>query len=164
MEKVKSLTGNTSSLLPPFLTDDQGIKQHGYQNISNLLARTFANNSSFKNYDVNSLPFSNQNISDIQDSLCQVFFNNDDDFNKPFLIEELLPVLQNITNSSPGPDDIPYSFLKNLPEIGIQHLLHIFNTIWISQSFLINGLNLLFFLFLNKIKIIRILQILDQFL
>lgn len=38
-------------------------------------------------------------------------------------------------NSSPGPDSIPYAFIKNLPEAGSNRLLSIYNQIWTTQTF-----------------------------
>lgn len=49
-------------------------------------------------------------------------------------MSEMTSALQSCKSKSSGPDNIPYSFLKNLPEIGIQTLLLIYNTIW-TQCF-----------------------------
>jgi hypothetical protein len=54
-------------------------------------------------------------------------------------MSELTSTLQSCNSKIPGPDNIPYSFIKNLPEIGIQILLLIYNTIWTQGFFPLNG-------------------------
>jgi len=55
---------------------------------------------------------------------------NNEHFNKPIDISELLAALQSCKRKSPGPDYIPYSFIKNLPPIGNKTILQIYNSIW----------------------------------
>lgn len=50
-------------------------------------------------------------------------------------MKELTSTLQYCSSKSPGPDNIPYIFIKNLPILGSQTLLHIYNTIWIIGFF-----------------------------
>lgn len=49
-------------------------------------------------------------------------------------MSELTSTLQPCNSKSPGPDNILYSFFKNLPVIGVQKLFLIYNTIW-TQGF-----------------------------
>lgn len=56
-------------------------------------------------------------------------------------MSELTTTLHSCNSKSPGPDNIPFSFIKNLPEIGLQTLLLIYNTIWTHGSFPSQWLN-----------------------
>ena len=47
---------------------------------------------------------------------------------------ELKTSLRKSHNTTPGPDEIPYEFLKQLPKISLQYLLQIFNNIWHSGN------------------------------
>ncbi|KAL4144131.1 hypothetical protein QTP88_006358 [Uroleucon formosanum] len=53
-------------------------------------------------------------------------------FHKPL---KLLTALQSCNNKSPGPDNVPYIFIKNLPPLGFEILLQIYNTIWTQGLF-----------------------------
>lgn len=44
-------------------------------------------------------------------------------------------MLHNCKSKSPGPDGIPYSFIKNFPKNTLIHLLAIYNLIWDSNVF-----------------------------
>ena len=47
---------------------------------------------------------------------------------------ELKTSLRKSHNTTPGLDEIPYEFLKQLPKISLQYLLLIFNNIWHSRN------------------------------
>ena len=47
---------------------------------------------------------------------------------------ELKTSLRKSHNTTPGPDEIPYEFFKQLPKISLQYLLQIFNRIWHSGN------------------------------
>jgi len=48
----------------------------------------------------------------------------------PFNISEMLEAMSNLNSESPGPDNIPYCFIKNLPSNSLNQLLQIYNLIW----------------------------------
>jgi len=48
---------------------------------------------------------------------------------------ELLIALQSCNSKSPEPDNIPYIFIKNLPQLGLKILLQIYNIIWTQGIF-----------------------------
>ena len=55
--------------------------------------------------------------------------------NKPFQISELQRVLKTVNvRSSPGCDDIPFSFFKHCPDSVINHVLKIINLSWESNT------------------------------
>ncbi len=55
--------------------------------------------------------------------------------NDPIGIQELNSAINRTRNSSPGPDNIPYILLKNLPLEGKETLLRIYNIIWNKNVF-----------------------------
>ena len=58
--------------------------------------------------------------------------NNSKAYNREFSMSELNFALQHASNTQPGPDQVYYNMLKPLPEVAQQHLLDIFNKIWIE--------------------------------
>src|SRR3989442_13968405 len=73
----------------------------------------------------------------------------------PFSKTELQEAIKNSHDTSPGPDNIHYQFLRHLPEISLQLLLHLLNNIWTSGDFPV-GNRELSYLFRNPIKYIPI--------
>ena len=59
----------------------------------------------------------------------------DSTVNSTIILEELNNILHTTKNSAPGPDNIPNKLIKELPPIGINHLLKSFNCIWQHQVF-----------------------------
>ena len=49
-------------------------------------------------------------------------------------LDELQNSLSKSNNSAAGPDEIHYTFLKELPSISQKYLLNIYNNIWISGN------------------------------
>jgi hypothetical protein len=47
------------------------------------------------------------------------------EYNLPFNLNELKATLRNCKSKSPGPDDIPYMFIKKLSEKALNTLLNI---------------------------------------
>jgi ribonuclease HI len=99
--------------------------------ISNTLADTFAKNSSTIHYSLKFQRFK---------AICekkQINFtsNNLEYYNVPFSVRELQDALDGSHNTSPGYDEISYEMLKQLPPVGWELLLDIFNHIWQSGKF-----------------------------
>lgn len=61
--------------------------------------------------------------------------HNDNPINQPINLCEFEEALSKCSDSSPGPDEIPYSFLKNLSSEGNHYLLALFNRIFIERVF-----------------------------
>ena len=51
-------------------------------------------------------------------------------YNSPFTFQELMTVLKNLPNTSPGPDDIPNWCLHNAGDSLVHSLLHLYNLYW----------------------------------
>ena len=96
------------------------------KDISNTLADAFSKNSSSENY---SQKF--KNIKQQKEKRNLKFSSdNSETYNQPFSLSELKDALSKAHDSSPGPDDIHYQFLKHLPDTSLSVLLKIFNDIW----------------------------------
>ena len=98
--------------------------------IANLMAENFAQASSIKKY-------SNKfNSIRIKEEKNKIKFTSDDTkcYNQLFTLDELQNSLSKSNNSAAGPDEIHYTFLKELPTISQEYLLNIYNNIWISGN------------------------------
>ncbi|KAL4141651.1 hypothetical protein QTP88_004253 [Uroleucon formosanum] len=128
-KKIKSIKGTNRSNVINLLIDS---KPSPYD-VANSLGRIFHENSCNANSDQDFLnysqcyvdPVNTVNSLDSQQSLL----------NSPLKIEELEDALHNCKSKSPGPDGIPYSFIKNFPKNTLNHLLAIYNLIWDSNVF-----------------------------
>ena len=99
--------------------------------ISNTLAESFATNSSLDQCSKDFLVNKRKAEAKILHFNCtsQHIYNID------FSLRELKNALLGSKNTSPGPDDIHYEIIRNLPESGLKILLSIFNSIWDSGNF-----------------------------
>ena len=94
--------------------------------IYNTLADAFLKNSSSKNYTEKF-----KNIKQQKEKRNLKFSSdNPETYNQPFSLSELEDALSKAHDSSPGPDDIHYQFLKHLPDTSLSVLLKTFNDIW----------------------------------
>ena len=60
--------------------------------------------------------------------------DNTDGYNQPFTLTKLQNSISKSKNSVPGPDEIHYTLLKELPTITLKCLLDIYSSIWISGN------------------------------
>ena len=96
------------------------------KDISNTLADAFSKNSSSENYTQKF-----KNIKQQKEKRNLKFSSdNSETYNQPFSLSELKDALSKAHDSSPGPDDIHYQFLKHLPDTSLSVLLKTFNDIW----------------------------------
>ena len=111
------------------IENDQTFKDT--EEICNKLAYTFASTSSTRNYS-NSF----QNIKQ-QEEANPLNFNvrNEEIYNKPITMSEMLSALSQCRNTSPGPDEISYDMIRKLPPIAKNHILEIFNCIFENGEF-----------------------------
>jgi ribonuclease HI/exonuclease III len=72
--------------------------------------------------------------NDIEESIKEATeeYDSNQNFNKPFSSGELLQSIKALKNTSPGHDNIPNSFLKNLQVQLLEEMLNLFNTSWMS--------------------------------
>lgn len=126
--KINSLKGNKFKKIPDILYYNQD-KIVSTPKASESFAHFFQKNNSDENYDLDFISYRNANNKVPELSQTNAHYN------LCFDMSELTSTLQSCTSKSPGPDNIPYIFLKNLPVIGTQTLLHIYNTIWTKGLF-----------------------------
>jgi ribonuclease HI len=101
------------------------------KDISNTLAETFSCNSSTNHYT----PEFQQCKKTQEKTPVNFKSKNIEAYNMPFSKTELQDAINNSSDTSPGPDNIHYQFIKHLPENSIQLLLHLLNSIWTSGRF-----------------------------
>ena len=102
------------------------------EDIANKIGATFEENSSSNNY---SNEF--QTIKRIEEEKPLNFTTKSkhESYNKKFKLRDLKRSLKRSKDSSPGPDNIHYQILKNLPEVSLKILLDIINRYWDTQTF-----------------------------
>lgn len=61
--------------------------------------------------------------------------NGGESYNVPFSLSELKVALSQCNESSPGPDDIPYAFLRHMAESAFTFLLGLYNFVWRTGDF-----------------------------
>ena len=61
--------------------------------------------------------------------------DNTENYNKSFTLSELEGAIQKSHNTTIGPDDIHYEFLRHLPPKSLNYLLSAFNEIWRNGTF-----------------------------
>lgn len=102
------------------------------QQITDILAETISKNSSNDHYKPNFLQYKHnmeQNGITIND-------NNEHPLNVAFTMWELDSTINNLNdNKSPGPDQIPYEFIKHFSENTKKQLLELYNHIWNNNIF-----------------------------
>ena len=60
--------------------------------------------------------------------------DNTKSYNQLFTLTKLQNSISKSNNSAPSPDEIPYTFLKELPAISLKYLLDIYNDIWTTDN------------------------------
>ncbi|XP_076392697.1 uncharacterized protein LOC143265297 [Megachile rotundata] len=130
--KINAMRRNKKTSRAPILICNSNSIISDPQEIANTLASSFAKNSSSENYSDDF-----RQLKEIQEgkTTAEITNSHGSYLNTPISISELKEVLKTIKNSSPGPDNIPNKLIKNLPEIGIQTLLFIYNIIWENNIF-----------------------------
>ena len=101
------------------------------EEITNVIAQSFAFNSSKDNYT------ETFNQYRIREERKHIDFDTDDNlhYNELFTMAELNQAIDRAHDSSPGLDTVHYQFLKHLPLKSLCLLLYIFNQIWVTQEY-----------------------------
>jgi ribonuclease HI len=130
-DMVRKISGKQLNSTTLHLNKSDGSKCTEAQDIANLLADEFENNSSSNHYSPTFQKF--KNTTEKQ----KLNFTSDDteDYNKLFDITELNDSLGKCHDTATGSDEIHYQFLKHLPQESLLVLLDIFNSIWDSGNF-----------------------------
>jgi len=127
--KIKAIKGISYHRLPPLLQHNS-TSLSTPSNIVKAFAEFFQKNSSTSNYEPAFATFK-ENVEHNQINQPELVPHPNSNFlNMPFSIFEMLDALSTCNSKSPGPDDIPYSFIKNLPSQGQNQLLQLYNLIW----------------------------------
>ena len=98
--------------------------------ITDTLAETFSENSSINYSSPCFLTFKNKS----EKQKLNFKSNNSEKYNQPFIPAELQAAIETLHNTAVGPDEIPYEFLKHLPQNWLDYLLTIFDDIWINSK------------------------------
>ena len=129
-DMVRKISGKSVRSPPSHLVVDGRVVE-SLPEVAAQLARSFSRHSSAES---GSRAF--QRFRAAKEKTPLPFESDDSEvYNAPFSARELHASLNRAHNTSPGPDNIPYEFLKHLPMPSFNLLLHIFNSIWCSGSF-----------------------------
>lgn len=126
--KVRAIAGTKSTLSLSSLYV-QGRTITDALEIIEILATHFQLTSSSTNYDATFLNNKNNREIFLDFETGSMF-----DYNAPFSLGELEEAVRKSTNTSPGPDRIPYEFIRYLTSELTQFLLNLYNRIW-SEGF-----------------------------
>lgn len=130
-KKIRLLNNSKTKFNTIVLEKSDGTLTSNPTQTSNLLAESFATNSSSNNYEEHFIEYkSRQEINSNFD-----VNNNSNPINTKITIREFMLVLSQTGNSSPGPDNIPNMMIKHLPAGALEYLLKIYNYIFEKQVF-----------------------------
>jgi hypothetical protein len=127
--KIKSIKGITHQSLP-FNLNHNGNSFSSPTDITEAFAQHFTKNNCNSNYEHEFLNYKHKIEENIIRDLELNFYHQENAINQPFNITELQNALSGSKIKSPGPDGIPYSFIQNIPKLGHEILLQIYNIIW----------------------------------
>lgn len=132
-QKIKRIKGiNADRNITHLKKNDMVIitKEH----IADIFANTYQEASSDLNHSATFLRF--KNSKEAEDPVETNSISSEDlPINHHFQMSEINEALTACKNSAPGPDAIPFLFLKNLPISAKELMLKIFNIIWTSHQF-----------------------------
>lgn len=133
-KKIKAINGcYKQNFQPKFMVHNDRITSSN-EEIANILASTFANNSSDSNFN-NEFQIYKSNSNLTMDRIIQQNTSSNSTLNYPVQVQEVETVLSRTRNSSPGPDGIYNVFLKELPTNAIEYLTRLFNEIITTGEF-----------------------------
>ena len=116
-KKVKKIAGKYVPTPPPIIKVNNTLTSET-QDVSNLFVDHFAEVSS---KSPNSL-FYQYRLTEEQRNI-DFTTRKAETYNLPFTMKELMSALSNSKDSAPGPDDIPYAMLRNIPKATLNFLL-----------------------------------------
>lgn len=91
---------------------------HLKTDISEAFAQSFTKNSCDSNFDPVSTHYKHNQENLITNELNNNFHHQDSHLNIPFNEKELHNAMLSCKSKSPGPNDIPYFFVQNMPSNG----------------------------------------------
>ncbi|OOZ57434.1 hypothetical protein BOW43_12400 [Solemya velum gill symbiont] len=123
---IRSIKGQSSGFQAPKHILDHDHSVTTLPDIADTLASTISRNSSDVMCNPSFLNFKSQ----AEQTPLDFTSSNTESYNQLFSLQEFHLALNKAKNTSPGPDDVPYDFLRNLPSPAQTLLLSIFNYIW----------------------------------
>lgn len=131
-QKIKAMTGRrTESHIGAITNSSNEITTKNIE-IADIIAKTISDRSSSQNYDEDFI--NNKNNSEEINSFFENY-DKDNPINISITREELLHSISTTRQSAPGPDNIPFAFIQNLPPSAIDQLVDLYNHIWTKQSY-----------------------------
>ena len=127
MKRMKGKSANP----PLYHLTVGGEKKYSKTEIATALAMQFQKTSSTANCDAGFLQ--QKEVKKL--TALNFTSKNEEDYNRPFSMEELNHALYEAKDSSPGPDDIHYQMLKHLPEKHLEMLLNTMNKVWLKGMY-----------------------------
>ena len=128
VKKMKNIAPNSIRILDD--PNQQGVQHTTPDEISEILAKTFAEVSSDNNYSAEFLPRKIQAEQNMPD-----FGEVDTYYNKPFTVKDLNSVLSKTKDTSPGEDGVTYQMIRNMPDHAKEHLVQMFNKFFKDSHF-----------------------------
>ena len=129
---VQALTGKKVPSHLNHLKDDQGQFITDSKDIADKFGSTFSHNSSSNNY---SQEFRDNIKTTAENTPIDFNDNSYHKYNKKFKLRDLKRSIKRAKLSAPGPDEVHYLILKNLPNETLQILLDLINEYWESHDF-----------------------------
>ena len=123
-ETIRRIKGKSKRAI--HILHQNNISYSTIPEIANKLADSFAESSSNMHYTeefLNQKQIAERNVISFEP-------DQNETYNRPLARFELDEALQHINNSSPGPDNINYLMISNLPERAKDYLLDLYNLLW----------------------------------
>ena len=96
------------------------------KDIANCLGHSF---SEISNYNNHTDYFKTRRLQ-WESKVLNFSSDNNEQYNNIFSLHELKAVLATCPNTSPGPDQITYKMIKELPDSMLTYIVHMFNIFW----------------------------------
>ena len=130
-DMIRKISGKSKAPSYTHLNTCRETKATSKEDIANTLGETFLKSSSSQNY---SEKFKHIKMQQEKNNINFKSLNNEE-YNNPFNLLELIDAIQNSNDTATGPDEVHYQMLKHLPNNALSTILHIFNDIWATGVF-----------------------------
>lgn len=127
-DKVRKINGISRTHQISALKDNHDRILSANGEIANLLAQTFQSHS-------NTIYQADTNTTQNATSESRLTTDDDRQLNMSITMNELKHAIKCSKDSAAGPDEIPFAFLKHLPDTALLKLLALFNEIWLNKKF-----------------------------
>lgn len=126
MRNIKGRPPRTINIL-----NEDGQLYRRNDEIANRLGQSFKQVSSTTNYQDNFVAFKRN----AEEHTLEFSTSTRHVYNKTFTREKFYTLLSKTSSTSPGPDNIHYNMIKNLPDSAKTHLIRIFNMLFNSSHY-----------------------------